>query len=203
MVALRHEVHYGDRVVRCFAERPAHIDAMFRDVAARHPERDALVLGERAHHLSGARREGRSGRRQSGAARLPQGRPPRAAARQLFRVRHRGAGGGARRHHRGADEHRQRAPETEFILTQCEAAGLIYQGDLAEHLPARAALPHLRELFVVGDGPGTPFAELTTPGRCAAPSASPKKTSSRCSTPRAPPAARRARCSRISARCIR
>ena len=62
---------------------------------------------------------------------------------------------------------RQRAPETEFILTQCEAAGLIYQGDLAEHLPARAALPHLRECFVVGDGPGTSFAQLTAP--CAAP----------------------------------
>jgi acyl-coenzyme A synthetase/AMP-(fatty) acid ligase len=52
---------------------------------------------------------------------------------------------------------RQRAPETEFILTQCEAAGLIYQGDLAEHLPARDALPHLRECFVVGDGTGHVF----------------------------------------------
>ena len=58
---------------------------------------------------------------------------------------------------------RQRAPETEFILTQCEAAGLIYQGELAEHLPDRATLPHLREIFVVGDGPGSPFTELTTP----------------------------------------
>ena len=45
MVALRHEVHYGSRVVRCFADRPAHIDAMFRAVVARNPERDALVLG--------------------------------------------------------------------------------------------------------------------------------------------------------------
>jgi acyl-CoA synthetase (AMP-forming)/AMP-acid ligase II len=58
---------------------------------------------------------------------------------------------------------RQRAPETEFILTQCEAAGLIYQGDLAEHLPDRAALPHLRACFVVGDGPGVAFSELMTP----------------------------------------
>jgi len=31
MAALRHEVHYGGRVVRCFADRPAHIDAMFRE----------------------------------------------------------------------------------------------------------------------------------------------------------------------------
>jgi malonyl-CoA/methylmalonyl-CoA synthetase len=57
---------------------------------------------------------------------------------------------------------RQRKPETEFILAQCEAVGLIYQGDLAEHLPDRAALPHLRECFVVGAGPGASFAELTT-----------------------------------------
>ncbi len=46
MFTLRHETHYGNRVVRCFAERPAHIDAMFRDVAARNPDRPALVLGE-------------------------------------------------------------------------------------------------------------------------------------------------------------
>ena len=46
MVALRHEVHYSNRVVRCFAERPAHIDAMFREAVARDPRRDALVLGE-------------------------------------------------------------------------------------------------------------------------------------------------------------
>jgi len=46
MAALRHEVHYGGRVVRCFAQRPAHIDAMFRDVAARNAQRDALVLGD-------------------------------------------------------------------------------------------------------------------------------------------------------------
>jgi acyl-CoA synthetase (AMP-forming)/AMP-acid ligase II len=58
---------------------------------------------------------------------------------------------------------RQRAPETEFILAQCEAAGLIYQGDLVEHLPDRKVLPHLREVFVVGHGPGLAFSELTTP----------------------------------------
>ena len=57
---------------------------------------------------------------------------------------------------------RQRAPETEFILNQSEAAGLIYQGDLAEHVPDHALLPHLRECFVVGVGPGTPFAVLAT-----------------------------------------
>src|SRR6185312_8309440 len=60
---------------------------------------------------------------------------------------------------------RQRAPETEFILTQCEAAGLIYQADVAEHLPAPEATPQLRERFVVGDGVGVPFGMLTAPAR--------------------------------------
>ena len=166
MAALRHEVHYGGRVVRCFAQRPAHIDAMFRDVAARNTDRTALVLGdvrvtykaldEQVEAVAGnlARRGFRKGDRLAlllgncfefvvavlAAARIGVIVVPMSI--------------------------RQRAPETAFILTQCEAAGLIYQGDLAEHLPARG--PHLRELFVVGDGPGTPFAQLTTP--CPAPS---------------------------------
>src|SRR5689334_1598630 len=46
MTPLRHETHYGDRVVRCFAQRPATIDAAFRAAAMRAPERAALVLGE-------------------------------------------------------------------------------------------------------------------------------------------------------------
>src|SRR5690349_12688738 len=46
MIPLRHETHYRDRVVRCFAQRHATIDAMFHAAAARAPERDALVLGD-------------------------------------------------------------------------------------------------------------------------------------------------------------
>lgn len=164
---LRHETHYGNRVVRCFAQRPADIDAMFREAVARCPERDAMVLGE---------------------GRLSY----RALAAMVDKV----AGNLTKRGFHKGDRLalllgscvefvyavlacaragiivvpmsiRQRAPETEFILAQCEAAGLIYQGDLAAHLPDRAALPHLREVFVVGGGVGAPFAQLTAP--CAAP----------------------------------
>ena len=202
MVALRHEMHYGDRVVRCFAERPAHIDAMFRAVAARHPQRDALVLGseritykaldEQVEAVAGnlAQRGFQKGDRLA----LLLGNcfefviAVLAAARAGIIV--------------VPMSTRQRAPETEFILTQCEAAGLIYQGDLAEHLPARAALPHLREC----SWSATDRAHRSRNSRRPAlrrPSASPRKTSSRCSIPRAPPAARRARCSRTSARSTR
>jgi acyl-CoA synthetase (AMP-forming)/AMP-acid ligase II len=162
MGSLRHEVHYGSRIVRCFAERPAHVDAMFREALARNPERAALVLGDE-----------------------------RITYRELDSMVEAVAGNLARRGFGKGDRlalllgncfefvyavlaaarvgiiivpmsTRQRKPETEFILAQCEAVGLIYQGDLAEHLPDRAALPHLRECFVVGAGPGASFAELTT-----------------------------------------
>jgi len=163
MIPLRYETHYGNRVVRCFAQRPAQIDALFRETVARHPERDALVLGDQ-----------------------------RISYRALDAMVEKVAGNLARRGFHKGDRLalllgncfefvyavlacartgiivvpmsiRQRKPETEFILSQCEATGLIYQGDLAEHLPDRAALPHLRECFVAGEGPGTPFAELTAP----------------------------------------
>jgi acyl-CoA synthetase (AMP-forming)/AMP-acid ligase II len=167
MFALRHETHYGDRVVRCFADRPAHIDAMFRAVAARHPKRDALVLGEERVTYEAldmqveavAGNLARRGLRKGDRLALLLGNcfafvtAVLAAARAGIIV--------------VPMSTRQRAPETEFILTQCEAAGLIYQGDLAGHLPVRAALPHLRECFVLGDGPGTPFRQLTGP--CPAP----------------------------------
>src|SRR5882724_3713140 len=161
MTALRHETHYGDRVVRCFAQRPTSIDAVFRAAVARAPDRDALVLG-------GAR----------------------VSYRALDEIVQNIAANLTQRGFRKGDRIalllgncfefvyavlacaragiivvpmsiRQRAPETEFILTQCEAAGLIYQGDLAEHLPDESATPQLRARFVVGDGPGTPFAALT------------------------------------------
>ena len=160
MTALRHEVHYGNRVVRCFAERPCHVDAMFRDAVSRNPERYALVLGDEriSYRALDATVEAIAGNlaqrgfRQGDRIALLLGNclefvyAVLAAARSGIIV--------------VPMNIRQRKPETEFILAQCEASGLIYQGDLAEHLPDRGALPHLRERFVVGDGPGTPFTQL-------------------------------------------
>jgi acyl-CoA synthetase (AMP-forming)/AMP-acid ligase II len=163
MISLRYETHYGNRVVRCFAQRPAHIDAMFREAVARHPERDALVLGDEriSYRALDATVEAvagnltRRGFAKGDRLALLLGNcfefvtTVLACARAGIIV--------------VPMSIRQRKPETEFILSQCEAAGLIYQGDLAEHLPDRAALPHLRECFVIGEGPGTLFAELTVP----------------------------------------
>ena len=165
MAIVRHETHYHDRVVRCFAQRPATIDALFRAAAARAPERDALRLGDErmsyraldatvdAIAANLARRGFRKGDRV--ALLLGNGfefvTAVLACARAGIIV--------------VPMSIRQRAPETEFILNQCEAAALIYQTELAEHLPSPAATPHLRERFVVGDGFGTPFSALTTPAQ--------------------------------------
>ncbi|MDM0002394.1 AMP-binding protein [Variovorax sp. J22P240] len=42
--AMRHEALYGDRIVRCFAERPARLHAMFERARAMRPQHDAMVF---------------------------------------------------------------------------------------------------------------------------------------------------------------
>jgi long-chain acyl-CoA synthetase len=41
--AIRHEIHFGDRLVRCFAERPASLFAMFETTLAANPDGLALI----------------------------------------------------------------------------------------------------------------------------------------------------------------
>ncbi|HEX5078352.1 MAG TPA: AMP-binding protein, partial [Geminicoccaceae bacterium] len=45
--AIRHEVHFGDRLLRCFAERPASLFAMFEATLVAHADRPALMDGDR------------------------------------------------------------------------------------------------------------------------------------------------------------
>ncbi|MGH6917852.1 MAG: class I adenylate-forming enzyme family protein [Geminicoccaceae bacterium] len=48
--AIRHEIHFGDRLVRCFAERPASLFAMLEQILAANP--DGLALIEPAGRLT-------------------------------------------------------------------------------------------------------------------------------------------------------
>jgi len=41
----RREVHFGNRVVTCVAERPSSLNDMLRATASIHPEREAMVCG--------------------------------------------------------------------------------------------------------------------------------------------------------------
>ena len=44
MPAIRSEAHFGDRVVRCFAERPPSFHAMFEAAVARRGDHEAMVF---------------------------------------------------------------------------------------------------------------------------------------------------------------
>ncbi|WP_340108377.1 class I adenylate-forming enzyme family protein [Pikeienuella sp. HZG-20] len=44
--AMRAEAHFGDRVIRCFVDRPGSVGAMLAAAAAAHGARDALVDGD-------------------------------------------------------------------------------------------------------------------------------------------------------------
>ena len=162
---IRQELHYNGRAVRCFAERPPHVDAMFRQALAYFPDREALILGEQrityraldetveavAGNLSA--RGFRQGDRLAlllenclefvyavlGAARIGVVTVPM--------------------------NPRQRKPEIAFVLNQCEAAGLIYEAALADQIPDRGTVPYLREAYVVGGASDAPFDTLTQPAR--------------------------------------
>ncbi len=48
--AIRHEIHFGDRLLRCFAERPASLFAIFEQSLAANP--DGLALIDRDERLT-------------------------------------------------------------------------------------------------------------------------------------------------------
>lgn len=54
---LRRELHYGDRVVSCFAERPRHVHAMLEAALAAHPDAEAVICGETRLSWAGFDRE--------------------------------------------------------------------------------------------------------------------------------------------------
>ncbi len=165
--ALRYELHYGDRVVRCFADRPAHVDAMLREVVARHPEGAALVLGERRSsyraldelvgNVAGNLAACGFAKGDRLAVLLGNGIEFVLAVLAAARI--------------GVIavpmNTRQRKPETAFMLGQCRAAGLVYDAALAEHIPDRSAAPSLRQVFAAGNG-AQDFAALTRPAEAPA-----------------------------------
>ena len=153
----RRELHYGGRIVTCFAQRPATIDAMFRDAVRRKPNRCALVFGTQrityreldrmVEALSSSL--ARHGFGKGDRLALLLGNRPEflytvlAAARTGIIIVPIGT--------------RQRRPEIEFVLQQCGATGLVYDAEFGGNLPSRSGLPEMREVFVIGEGAGVPF----------------------------------------------
>lgn len=146
------ERHYDSRHVRCYAQRPAHVDAMFRETVARAPGRIALIFeGERIDYAEFARRvdtvvaqfAARGIRRGERVALLLGNRPAFAYA--LLAVARLGAIAVPM-------NIRQRAPEIAYMLEHCAAAALVFDAACVAELPARADGSALHSYFRVDDG---------------------------------------------------
>src|SRR5665213_2014463 len=149
---LHWETHYGGRRVRCFADRPSTLDAMFLDAVACGPENTAIICGperlsyrQLAHRVETltatlAQRGLKKGDRL--ALLVGNGVPfiisMLAAARLGVLL--------------VPLNERQRAPEIQFVLNDCIARMMIVDAELLPNLPRRQDVPSLESLFVVGDG---------------------------------------------------
>lgn len=159
--AMRWEALHGDRIVRCFAQRPASLFAMFADSLASRPEAEALVFeGQRWTYRQC---DAISARLAAGLAAqgVVQGdrvvlfldnRPEFVfALLALARL-------GAITVPVGVREQR---PGLAYIARQCGARGLIAEAALAERIPDAAEAPELQIRIVAGQAAGfTPWAAL-------------------------------------------
>lgn len=147
---IRREVHYGDRVMRCYVERAPHVDQMFRAAVAR--DRGALALVDGALRLTYAELDARVDRMAGGLSRLGFVKGDRLAlilgnrAEFVFAILAAARLGvivvpiGTR----------NRAFENEFTLGHSGAKGVIFEADLAAEVPSLAACPALVHRFAAG-----------------------------------------------------
>ena len=150
VAAIRAEAHFGDRIVRCFAERPRSFHAMFEQAVARHGERDALVFegrrwtyGELDVEVGGAA----AGLAAHGVARgdrvllLLDNRPEFIIT--LYALQRLGAIA-------VPVSVREQKPGLEYILNQCGARLIVHESALADRVPDGSACPALEARIAVG-----------------------------------------------------
>lgn len=156
-VEMRPERHFGDRVVRCFAERPASVYDAFARACTAAPHAEALLCaGER---LSYARLAERAARVSAGLAASGIGPGDRVGMLLGNRVQFATTLLGILR--LGAIAvpigTRLQKPEIEFILGQCRARALVHESSLHSRIPA-LKLCWDESQIETGDGPPPPIA---------------------------------------------
>lgn len=153
---MRLEAHYGDRVVRCFAARPASVHALLLEAVQRNPDGEALVCGDT--RLSYRQLLERSGRLAAGMAARGIGRGDRVALLLGNRIEFVVTLFAAARI--GAISVplsvREQTPGLAYMLSHCAASLLVHEADLAALLPAAGDVPALRaRVAAAGSCPGS------------------------------------------------
>ena len=168
MPALRHEAAYGDRIVRCFVERPGSMHALLEHAVAAHGQSDAVVCGdtrwsyrqldvEVARIAAGLAAHGvMAGER---VVLFMRNRPEFVAT--LFAVQRLGAIA-------VPIGEREQKPGLAYMLQQCGACAIVVDAALAERVPDTADVPALR-LRIVAAGSADGALSLDTLGAGAPP----------------------------------
>ncbi|HEU4351999.1 MAG TPA: class I adenylate-forming enzyme family protein [Burkholderiales bacterium] len=153
---VRTERHFGDRLVRCFADRPASVWEAFARACAARPDAEALVCGK--ERLTYGRLAERSVRVAAGLAARGIKSHDRVGVMLGNRVEFASALLGIL--HLGAIavpiNTRLQRPEIAYILAQCGARLLVHESSLAPRVPPRSEVPTVEHILderqVEGDG---------------------------------------------------
>jgi acyl-CoA synthetase (AMP-forming)/AMP-acid ligase II len=150
--AMRYERHYGDRLMRCFVERPGSACALLRDAAAGNPDGEAIVCGcERLtwRELEAAVERCAAGLQAAGIVKgdrvamlLGNGIPFPVV---MFAALHIGAMAVPL-------SVRERTPGLAYMLAHSGARLLVYDAGLADRLPAPDETPALAHRVAVTSG---------------------------------------------------
>ena len=158
--ATRFELHYGSRMVRCFADRPDGVHSILSNAVARRPEGVALICG--SDQVTYRELDRLVGQAAAGLAARGIGLGDRVAiilgnsiefVVVMFAVARLGAVSVplSIRHQEAENRH---------VLVDCGAKLVVYEDSLADRLPAAGALPMLEHAVPVRRGEAVPMADL-------------------------------------------
>jgi len=157
---MRCEARFGDRVVPAFAARPNSIWQMVSQAAARNPDGEALICGERRLRWRDVVQQ--SAAIAAGFRKLGLQQGDRIAlllgnriefVLTMFAAAHAGL-------ITVLLSTRQQKPEIAYVLENCGAKLLIHEMALADRLPDMPDVPELLHRIAVSDDGNTPFASL-------------------------------------------
>ena len=153
--SMRYETHFGDRVVRCFVDRPRTLNHLLSDAAARNPDGEALVCDQ--VRLTWSEVDERVARLSAGLVGLGVRRSDRVVLLLRNGVEFPLALLATAR--LGAIavpvSHRSRAAELRYVINQCGATAIVHDGALGSRLPAAGEMPTLKTRVSVGEWPGS------------------------------------------------
>ena len=160
---LRKEMHFGERVVACFADRPATVSAIFAAAAEAKPE--ILAVADAHARMTYSELKYAVENVAGNLAQLGFSKGDRIAILVGNRLEFLIIVLASARI--GAVvvpmSTRQKRAEVEFVLNQCTALGLVYDAAFEQSVPLLTNVPALRQLIVLGAATGKPFTELLEP----------------------------------------